>query len=331
MFRSPSKQNPRRKNCRGPSTQYLFQSTPMRGLSQTGSGIKKHWVSSVRLPGLPLLPRVRQRPNPSVFHSKSPLSSRNQRAKKERKRKRQQQGGPPAKRGAAAGLQTLRANEGHDDDDSDDDDEPPPLHVFFDIEAMQPQEQHVANFVVAETEDDPRPVRFKGEHCLRDFLEWADTLTQDDTRQVNVIAQPYVNRTSDRMDQGYDGYFLVNQCHSNNQIVKQIRSGCKLLQVQHDKIRFIDSLSFFQMPLAAFPKTFGLTELKKGYVPHKFNIPDHQEYVGPSRPLTTTCPKSCHPKDDKSLKRGTRNSATTKSSSTSKKNWWPTANRMCVY
>ena len=187
--------------------------------------------------------------------------------KQERKRKRQQQGGPPAKRGAAAGLQTLRANEGGDDD-SDDEDEPPPLHVFFDIEAMQPQEQHVANLVVAETEDDPRPVRFKGEHCLRDFLEWLDTLTQEDTRPVNVIAHNF---------QGYDGYFVVNQYHSNNQTVKQIRNGCKLLQFQHDKIRFIHSLSLFQMSLAAFYKTFGLTELKKGYFPHKFNIPEHQE------------------------------------------------------
>ena len=89
--------------------------------------------------------------------------------KQERKRKRQQQGGPPAKRGAAAGLQTLRANEGGDDDGDDEGDEPLPLHVFFDIEAMQPQEQHVANLVVAETEDDPRPVRFKGEHMPERF------------------------------------------------------------------------------------------------------------------------------------------------------------------
>ena len=133
--------------------------------------------------------------------------------KQEGKRKRQQQGGPPANQGAAAGLQTLRVNEGHDDDDSDDDDEPPPLHVFFDIEAMQPQEQHVANLVVTETEDDPRPVCFKGEHCLRDFLEWVDTLIQDDTCQVNVIAHNF---------QGYDGYFVVNQYQSDNQTVKQI-------------------------------------------------------------------------------------------------------------
>jgi len=39
-----------------------------------------------------------------------------------------------------------------------------PLHVFFDIEAMQPHEQHVANLIVAETEDDDDdPVCFRGE------------------------------------------------------------------------------------------------------------------------------------------------------------------------
>ena len=35
------------------------------------------------------------------------------------------------------------------------------------------------------------------------------------------------------------------------------------------------------MPLSAFPKTFGLTELKKGYFPHLFNTPANQDYVGP--------------------------------------------------
>ena len=41
------------------------------------------------------------------------------------------------------------------------------------------------------------------------------------------------------------------------------------------------TLSFFTMPLAAFPKTFGLTELKKGFFPHFFNTPANQSYVGP--------------------------------------------------
>ena len=35
------------------------------------------------------------------------------------------------------------------------------------------------------------------------------------------------------------------------------------------------------MPLSAFPKTFGLTELGKGFFPDVFNTPEHQTYVGP--------------------------------------------------
>ena len=213
-----------------------------------------------------------------------------------RKRKRKGGGGPRAKRGAAAGLQTLQANEAEeeeeDDDDNDDDDARPPLHVFFGIEAMQPWEQHIPNLVVAETEDDDRPVRFPGEHCLRDFLEWLDTLTQNDTRQVNVLAHNF---------QGYDGYFVVHQYLQDNRVAEQLRNGCKLFEVKHDRIRFIDSLSFFQMPLSAFPKTFGLTELKKGDFPHQFNRPDHQTYVGPVPALDYYMPETMSPKAKKAL------------------------------
>ena len=187
----------------------------------------------------------------------------------EKKRKRTRQKGPRAKRGAAAA-------EPHAS--SEDEEDLPPLHVFFDIEAMQPKEKHIANLVVAETEDDDEPKPFPGPTCIRDFLEWLDTLTLHDTRQVNVIAHNF---------QGYDGYFIIQEYYSDNRIVQQLRNGCKLLEIKHDRIRFIDSMSFFQMPLSAFPKTFGLTELCKGYFPHKFNIPGdkHQHYVGivPSR------------------------------------------------
>ena len=212
-----------------------------------------------------------------------------------KKRKRQRQGGPRAKRGVAAGLQTLQANDMEEEVDVVDvDDGIPPLHVFFDIEAMQPHEQHVANLVVAETENDDRPVRFVGEHCLRDFLEWLDALTLNDTRQVHVLAYNF---------QGYDGYFVVHQYHSDNRLVQQLRNGCKLLQVQHDRIRFIDSLSFFQMPLSAFPKTFGLTELKKGYFPHKFNLAEHQTYVGPVAALDYYMPETMAPKAKQALEK----------------------------
>lgn len=47
------------------------------------------------------------------------------------------------------------------------------------------------------------------------------------------------------------------------------------------KIRILDSYNFVASPLSAFPKTFGLDELKKGYFPHYFNTNENQNYVGP--------------------------------------------------
>ena len=164
---------------------------------------------------------------------------------------------------------------------------------------------------MAETEHDSHPFRFQGEHCLRHFLEWLDTLTKEDTRQVNVIAHNF---------QGYDGYFVVHQYHADNQKVNQLRNGCKLLEVNHDSLRFIDSINFFQMPLSAFPKTFGLTELRKGYFPHKFNIPEYVESTcDSSLPKTTTCLKPCPPKRVKNLKHGTKSNETMTSSLISQK------------
>ena len=45
------------------------------------------------------------------------------------------------------------------------------------------------------------------------------------------------------------------------------------MQIERFKIRFIDSINFVQDKLAKFPETFGLTEMKKGYFPHFFNVP----------------------------------------------------------
>lgn len=199
--------------------------------------------------------------------AKSPKQEREERQRKRHNRQR-------TRRGAAAGLKTLNANTSDCEEDIDDDGnvEKPPLHVFFDIEAMQMEGKHMANLVIAEREDDNEPVHFQGEHCLRNFLEWLDTLTENDTRKVTVIAHNF---------QGYDAYFVVFEYHRQNRVVKQLRNGAKFLQVVHDNIRFIDALSFFQFPLRAFSKTFGLQELKKGHFPHLFNTQENQEYVGP--------------------------------------------------
>lgn len=80
---------------------------------------------------------------------------------------------------------------------------------------------------------------------------------------------------------GYDGYFIVNQYRKNCELIEKIRNAGEILQVVRGRIRFIDSRSILAMPLAAFPKTFNLKELKKGYFCHKLNVLKLQSYVGP--------------------------------------------------
>ena len=57
-------------------------------------------------------------------------------------------------------------------------------------------------------------------------------------------------------------------------------TGTKILHFKHQNLIFKDSLNFLNMPLAAFPKTFGLTELKKGFFPYKFSKLENFNYEG---------------------------------------------------
>ena len=122
-----------------------------------------------------------------------------QQLKEERKKNKMH-----GRRGAVAGLQTLRANDPEHAPHLESEEEKEPLYVFFDIESMQTDTRHVPNLVVAETEFDDRPVRFCGESCLRDFFEWLETLTEEDTCPLTVLAHNF---------QGYDSYPTVNELH----------------------------------------------------------------------------------------------------------------------
>jgi hypothetical protein len=54
-----------------------------------------------------------------------------------------------------------------------------------------------------------------------------------------------------------------------------------LLEIECLKLKIIDSMNFIAQHLSSFPKTFGLSELKKGYFPHYFNKKCNQNYVDP--------------------------------------------------
>jgi hypothetical protein len=100
---------------------------------------------------------------------------------------------------------------------------------------MQDTGKHIPNLLIAETEDNNCPFHFKGEDCIPGFLEWLDTLTEEDTRKVTVLAHNF---------SGYNFYFVVEEYHHQHRILNQIRNGAKLLQLTFDNINFIDSVIF---------------------------------------------------------------------------------------
>lgn len=171
----------------------------------------------------------------------------------------------------------------------------PPLHVYFDLEARQDQGTHVANLCVYQTDEGQERI-IKGEDCVKTFIEDLKEFTEEDTRQVIVIAHNL---------QAYNGYFVIQEMYKDNKTVKQIRCGAKILELSHYSIRFIDSLNFFAFPLSDFPKTFGLKlyakdeeghfitdedgqyvehPLAKGHFPHLWNRIENQQYIGPLPP-----------------------------------------------
>ena len=98
---------------------------------------------------------------------------------------------------------------------------------------------------------------------MQEFLHWVHTLANNEAvDKVIAVAHNF---------KGYDGYFILEEPykqHTSN--LQQIVNGAKILSLELPNIKFIDSMNFFPMALANFPKTFGLNKPKKGFFPHFF-------------------------------------------------------------
>ena len=68
--------------------------------------------------------------------------------------------------------------------------------------------------------------------------------------------------------------------HTNKRPSNLILAGNKIMYMKIKSVRFIDSLNHIAQPLATFPDTFGLTEMKKGFFPYLFNVAENQNYIG---------------------------------------------------
>ena len=142
--------------------------------------------------------------------------------------------------------------------------------LFFYFESTQEHGIHHPNLCVVH--DEVKEVGlFQGKDTVKEFCEWLLTKEHQD---CIVVAHNF---------QGYNGYFIIKYLNKNAIKYELILRGAKILSmtIPMFNIKFIDSLNFIPMSLAKFPKTFGETELCKGYFPHLFNKEENWNYVGP--------------------------------------------------
>ena len=194
----------------------------------------------------------------------------------------------------------------------------PEKFIFYDFECTQENGKHKPNFVVAQSicshcESEPvtdkatcrycgsrcsscdqfnkqekdwekepchgcgkRQVIFSGTYTQQEFCKW---LIHEQHKYVTAIAHN---------SRAYDAYFIYEYLMDNSIIPEpSIFNGSKIMYMKVGKglnIRIIDSLNFLPMPLANLPKSFGLTEMKKGFFPHFYNTTENQDVVLPCLP-----------------------------------------------
>ena len=162
-----------------------------------------------------------------------------------------------------------RKRQENDDDNEEEEEERKTNFLFFDFECLQETDVHVPNLVVVQDNDGHEWV-FKGTNTCKDFYDWLFGGSMDGSVCIALNFK------------GYDSYFILKNVCDNKVRPGLIMNGAKIMEVTvtESDVRFIDSLNFLPMPLCKFPKTFGSTELAKGYFPHFFNTEANQHYVG---------------------------------------------------
>ena len=156
--------------------------------------------------------------------------------------------------------------------------------LFFDFECKQETGKHEPNLCIVHNEAGDEWI-FQGSDTAKDFCQW---LLSEEHRGCIVVAHNF---------QGYDGYFIQEFLNKNAVKYHVILRGAKILSmtIPMFNMKFIDSLNFIPMSLSKFPKTFGMTELCKGYFPHLFNKEENQDYVGPIPPVAYYSPNTMKP------------------------------------
>ena len=174
----------------------------------------------------------------------------------------------------------------------------PPLFVYADIEAMiLPDRSFQPNLICYQTSKPGSTIQtLRGTNCCAQFIKVLSKLALVPAGKKKKRERPVTVLFHNL--KGFDGVFILNELYQDSQrVVNQASMGAKVLTFKTGSITFKDSLCFLPFPLSAFPNTFGIEEIKKGYFPHAFNTPENQAFVGGIPPKTYYDPEGMKSKD----------------------------------
>ncbi|XP_076873809.1 uncharacterized protein LOC143523314 isoform X1 [Brachyhypopomus gauderio] len=148
--------------------------------------------------------------------------------------------------------------------------EPSDSYIFFDFETRFENGKHEANFVCA--------ITFDGVEFTAEGSDCIDRLVKK-FRNPKYLGYTWLAHNA----AGFDNFLLLEYFSRVGIAVKITMMGCRLISMYDEayKQRYIDSYSFIPMRLAKTTSAFNLTCSDKGHFPHKFNLKQNENYVGP--------------------------------------------------
>jgi len=173
------------------------------------------------------------------------------------------------------------------------------VFVFYDIETCQYQEvegkpntfEHKPNLLVSQATCDLCAEVKQNDYFCNICKTRQHVFHNLDDPELNVMAQflDYLQSFSDNTKlfivahnaKSFDAIFILQEMIARRLKPSLILQGAKIISMELGSWKFLDSLMFLPMPLSSLPRSFGLTELKKGYFPFLANHPDYFDYVGP--------------------------------------------------
>jgi len=146
--------------------------------------------------------------------------------------------------------------------------------VFYDFETMAGADGVHAPFLVCTKTLAGETWVAEGTDCALQFL---DHFRRPKFKNATFIAHNA---------KGFDSYLIINAMIEQGLKPSLIMQGSKVISFTDQDFRqkYIDSLSYLSMRLAAMPKALGFEDKIKGYFPHGFSSKANLSYIGPYPP-----------------------------------------------